>query len=320
MIKISSISRKFLCISCLFFSTSLCFSQQPENLSKLVNQTMQLLRQGEYWSGLSPFRNYIKDSAQAMITAFKPYTSDSLENIRSLAYDAIAVSGQKATNLQTRQLATDILVDGCRDKEASMRKNVAGQLEHFLKSDFTESAKQKLASLLKMESQYFQNTVKLIGFLEINSEIPVLKAMLDSGQIKNRTLEWDVRLCLARLNSKDDINYCVDMVKKKGLNDKIIYNLFPDLTYTRSKEAIDYMLEVLNRDAKDCFSPNPDNPVQISCAYRVMEFLAPIIMDFPLKKDKDGELEIEDYEKGLITCRAWFKKHLGDYEVNRDRF
>ncbi len=296
------------------------FSQNVKPLNTLVKETMELRRQGKYWSGLSPFRNYIKDSAQAMIIEFKRYTADSLENIRSLAFDAIAVSGQKAKDLQIRQLAVDILVNGCTDKEAAMRKNIASQLEHFLKPDFTDSSKLKLVSLLKLESSYFQNTVKLIGYLEMDTQAPILKNMLDSGIIKNRTLQWDIHLCLARMGDKTEINYCVDMVRKTGLNDKVIYNLFPDLAYTRSKEAVDYMIEVLNSDLKDCFSTNPDNPVQISCAYRVIEFLAPIIMDFPLKTDKDGELEVDDYEKALTACRKWFKKHLGNYEIDRERF
>jgi len=131
---------------------------------------------------------------------------------------------------------------------------------------------------------------------------------------------WDIHLSLARLGNKEEIKYCVDLVRNAGLNDKVIYNLFPDLAYTRSKEAVYYMLEVLNSDSKDCFSPNPDNPVKIPCAYRVMEFLAPVIKNFPLKTDKDGELDVDDYEKSLITCREWFKKHVNDYEIDKDRY
>jgi hypothetical protein len=295
-------------------------AQKKKPLKTLVKETMQLRRQGKYWGGLSPFKNYIVDSAQAMINNFKPYTSDTLETIRSLAYDAIAVTGQKAKNQKLRQSAVGILVDGCMDKQASMRKNIAKQLEHYLKPDFTEPSKKKLTALLRLESNYYENTIKLIGYLEMITQTNVLKAMLDSGKTKNKTLEWDIHLSLARLGNKDDIKYCTDLVRNTGLNDKVVYNLFPDLAYTHSREAIDYMIEVLNKDSKDCFSPNPDNPVKIPCAYRVMEFLAPLVKNFPLKTDKDGELDVDDYEKALIICREWFKLHYSDYIIDKDRF
>ena len=56
------------------------------------------------------------------------------------------------------------------------------------------------------------------------------------------------------------------------------------------------------------------------CAYRVMEYLAPIIKDFPLEVDRDNELNIDDYEKGLLVCRSWFKQHINDYEINNSKY
>lgn len=305
-----------------FFSLFAFYSTAQENkpLTQMVQETMELRRQNNYWKGLSPFRNYIKDSAQAVINAFAPFVQDSLENVRSLAYTAIAVSGQKSSTLAVRQQAVSLLTKGCRDKEASMRKNIAGQLQKFLKNDFTGESIQQLTSLLKLEETYFSNTVKLLGFLDLTDQIPVLKTMIDSGLVKNRTVLWDVHLALARLGVQDEINYCVDFVRKTGLNDKVVYNLFPDLVYTRSAEATDYIIEILNSDSKDCFSPNPDNPAKITCAYRAMEYLAPIIKDFPLKTDKDGELEVDNYQEALQVCRRWFQQHTSDYQIDKTRF
>jgi hypothetical protein len=294
-------------------------AQQPTNLQEQVAETMQLRRQNNYWKGLSPFRSYIKDSAQAMINVFRPYVTDSLENVRSLAYNAIAVTGQKSIQPSVRQQSVAILTDGCTDKEASLRKNIAGQLENFKKEDFTEDSKQKLVALLNRETTYFTHTIKLFGFLEMNEQIQPLKSLLVSDQINDKTLQWDIRLTLARLGNEEQINYCVDFIRNTGLNDQVIYNLFPDLAYMRAKEAVDYMIEVLNRDTKDCFSPNPDNPVKITCAYRVMEYLAPIIKDFPLATDKDGELDVDNYQEALQVCRRWFQQNV-DYEIDATRF
>jgi hypothetical protein len=293
---------------------------QTKPLKDLVKETMDLRRKGQYWNGISPFKDYIVSNPKGMIDNFKPYTTDTLESIRSLAHDAIGATGQKAKDLKIRQAAAAILVDACLDKETSIRKNVSKKLSHFQKADFTAASKQKLANLLKMDKIYFQNTVKLIAYLDMTNQTQVMKALLDTGNISNPTIEWDIRLSLARLGDKDAITWCLDKTRNAGLNDKVIYNLFPDLAYTRTREAVNYMIEVLNNDAKNCFSPNPDNPVAISCAYRVMEFLAPIIKNFPLKTDKDGELAEDDYEKALATCREWFKIHANDYVIDREKF
>jgi len=303
----------------LFFPNNALLFCQELSLVDKVNETMELRRQKNYWKGLSPFRAYIKDSAQAMINAFQPYVTDSLENVRSLAYNAIAVSGQKSSEASIRQQAVSILTAGCTDKEASLRKNIAGQLENFFKEDFTLESKQKLSALLSKEAAFFTHTVKLIGFLDMKEQTNTLKSLLSSEQVKNRTLQWDIRLSLARLEDEDAVKYCVDFIRNTGLNDKVIYNLFPDLAYMRSKEATDYMIEVLNSDSKNCFSPNPDNPVKITCAYRVMEYLAPIIKNFPLETDDDGELDIDNYQEGLQVCRRWFQQNT-DYELLEIRY
>ena len=307
----------------LYFSLNITpsiFSQKNQSLKELVKETMNLQRQRKYWSGLSPFKEYITKSPQEMIANFKPYTGDSLEQVRSLAYDAIGITGQKSTTPKIRQSAVDILIAGSMDKEASIRKNIGKMLSRYLKSDFTPTSKQKLADHLKLETIYFQNTIKLIGFLDMNTQIPALNNLLNSDQITDHTLKWDIQLSLARLGDKDAVKHSVDLVRNAGINDKVIYNFFPDLSYTRSKEAVDYMIEILNRDTKDCFSPNPDNPVKISCAYQVMEYLAPIIKDFPLQRDKNGELIADDYEKALISCREWFKQHTNDFIIDKQRF
>lgn len=313
-------AKKYLIVSVLLLNVYSLKAQQPKQLTQLVKETMELRRKGEYWKGLSPFRNFIRDSSAAMIREFEPYKNDSLENVRSLAYNAIAVSGQKSTDSLFRQIAVNILVGGCTDKEAALRKNIAGQLENFRKPDFTKPAKQRLAGLLSMKQTYYRHTVKLIGFLNMKEQITVLSQMIDSGKVTNRTLKWDFHLTLARLGVENEINYCVSFVKSTGVNDKVIYNLFPDLAYIRSKEAVDYMIEILMSNSKDCYSPNPDNPVKILCGYRVMEYLAPIIKDFPLEVDRDGELDIDDYEEGLQICRNWFNQHIDDYVIDDSKY
>lgn len=304
----------------ILFSSEFLIAQLSGSLNQKMEQAMILHRQKKYFKGLSPFNDYITDSTQALISGFRLFINDSSENVRAFAYDVIAVAGQKNGTQKVRQQAIDILVGGCYDKEAAIRKNITKHLKNFLKADFSDFSKQKLTSLLDKEQSYFRHSVKLIGYLEMKDQIEKLKELISSDAIDDRTLKWDIQLTLARLGDEVQIKQCVDQIKRAGLNDNVIYNLFPDLSYISTKEAVDYMIEVLNNNSKDCFSPNPDNPTAITCAYRVLEYLAPIIKDFPLKTNKYGELDVDDYEEALLICRRWFKQHHSDYMIDRSRY
>ncbi len=52
----------------------------------------------------------------------------------------------------------------------------------------------------------------------------------------------------------------------------------------------------------------------------MMEFLAPIIIDFPFQLDVTGDLNASDYESALQTIREWFIHKQSAYEIRRNIF
>ena len=50
-----------------------------------------------------------------------------------------------------------------------------------------------------------------------------------------------------------------------------------------------------------------------------MEYLAKAIVDYPLKVDEFGDLEIDNYQTALIRVREWFINNP-DYRIKRDTF
>jgi hypothetical protein len=78
-------------------------------------------------------------------------------------------------------------------------------------------------------------------------------------------------------------------------------------------------VEALNNDAKNCESANSDNTERIPCAYRIMEMLAPIIENYPLKQNASGDIETNDYPMALQTVREWFKINKA-YKILRDTY
>jgi hypothetical protein len=109
-------------------------------------------------------------------------------------------------------------------------------------------------------------------------------------------------------------------VQHQGINDQVVYELVPDLIYTRKNPAFDVALEILFETEKRCMSSSPDNPRKIQCGYRVMEYLAPVIMDFPYQVKSSGDLDTDDYSQALTVVRKWFLEKGNTYKIIDNRF
>jgi hypothetical protein len=121
------------------------------------------------------------------------------------------------------------------------------------------------------------------------------------------------------MGEEQAINDVMSRVKRMPVGDAVVYEIFPDLVYTRSREAISYLLETLNSDAKACESADPERPTRIPCAYRVMEMLAPAIEKYPLKLSESGDVVTSDYPAALAQVREWFKANAG-FKIVDDRY
>ena len=103
-------------------------------------------------------------------------------------------------------------------------------------------------------------------------------------------------------------------IKQQPLNDDVVYELLPDLVYTRQKDALDYLVAIIQSDEKRCQSADPEAEQNIRCGYRVLELLAPVIADFPLTLDESGDLAVSDYPQALEEARRWLTEHE-DYKI-----
>jgi hypothetical protein len=54
------------------------------------------------------------------------------------------------------------------------------------------------------------------------------------------------------------------------------------------------------------------------CGYRMMEFLAPIIIDFPYGVTASGDLNTGDYESALLITRDWLKNNQNTIAFRTD--
>ncbi|HNP07664.1 MAG TPA: hypothetical protein PKN99_08545, partial [Cyclobacteriaceae bacterium] len=125
---------------------------------------------------------------------------------------------------------------------------------------------------------------------------------------------WAALLALARMGDQEATQSVMRRAQRLPVNDDVVYEVFPDLVYTRQRSAIDYLIVELKRDEKKCFTADAEDETPITCAYRIMEMLAPVIDKYPLELDASGDIKTKDYKKSLVTVRAWFERNK-DYGI-----
>lgn len=291
--------------------------QDNSSVEKVLKDYMNTVRK-ELYSPMPDKLLYNEKNSKELLDLLNTYYTDTLAKVRLKAYYLAYKSTYKLTGQELRNKAVYNIVQGLKDPDSGNVGNAAGWLTNFKSEDFSDESKDSIRSILRQKVAHREKIIKLAGFLNLKDEIEYIKSIMVVNS--SSKFVWACHLTLARMGVEDEIGYCVDMVKKQGVNDDVIYELIPDLIYTKQKESFDYIIEILNSNEKNCFSANPENPQKILCGYRVMEFLAPVIKDFPLEVDSTGDLLIDDYEEALKITREWFVEHSDDYVILKDAF
>ncbi|MFW6267528.1 MAG: hypothetical protein ACOC1E_00190 [Marinilabiliaceae bacterium] len=209
----------------------------------------------------------------------------------------------------------DLLVlTGLSDNDPGNRKSVCRYLEDFPEEHFSVSARNRISSHAIEKDTPFEEIVRLSARLGLKDLASHYKHLLLSGSVDSST-SWTLHVALGRLGDEKSARWCVDQVKKMGMNDQVVHHLVPDLVFIQYKPAIDYLLFAICRDQQNCSSPNPDSSARINCAYRLMEVVAPAIKGFPVQTDESGNLQTNDYERALERVRDWINEHSSDYEM-----
>ncbi len=308
-------------ISILLLSTQLSFSQTAGEFKRLLKKSAEELREEKYKGGLNKFKEFYTAIPAAMLPELQKYENDTTVKVRSFIYRLTDRIGKKNTNVPLRKDIVYRLVTACKDNDAGIRARAASALKWYKQEEFTEQSKNQLAAYLSSGPAIYKNIVRIIGWLEMYNQISPIRNLLNNDTLLTDDKDrWQLHLSLARMGNQEAADYCTNLVRNKGVNDRIIHHMFRDLVYTRQSQAIDYMVEVLQSEDQNCMAPNPDLKGNIVCGYRVMELLAPIIEDFPLKMARGiPQIQTNDYEQALETSRMWFRENP-EYNIKTDRY
>lgn len=256
-------------------------------------------------------------NAETILQALKPYYADTVNNVRAKAYDIAHRVGQKSQQTAARQLAVAQLVNGVKDKDTGISGNASQALTDFEKEDFNQAHKNEITELLGQQIPHKDQLIKVAGYINLMEALTILKQLSKPGN--SRKARWAAYLALARMGEQEELEYVVKTVSSLSVNDDVVYEMVPDLIYTRQKLAFDYLFTIIASNKASCTSADPDASAHILCGYRTMEYIAPYINNFPLPV-VDGELMVDDYVQALQELRAWYVLHQGDYEIIKEGF
>jgi hypothetical protein len=241
------------------------------------------------------------------------YYSDTLVDVRLEAYKLTYTVGIKNADVRIRQIVVERITNGLSDLSGSLVNWSARHLSVFNRVDFNDMAKNNIKNAIGTEISRLEELIKVAGYINLTEAgSAIQKYAMYSAKTG---VKWASYIALARMGDMEYVNKVVNAVRKQGLNDNVVYELVPDLVYTRQKACIDLAVEFLFEDKKLCTSSNADNPQKMECGYRIMEYLAPVIKDFPFGVKTSGDIDTKDYPAALKTVREWFLSKGSTYEI-----
>ncbi|MFP4046195.1 MAG: hypothetical protein ACLFT4_00365 [Bacteroidales bacterium] len=305
---------RFLLVAIFFFAMYLSSKGQEVIKSELDDYMHRVAT--EAGGSKTPEILMKNEHPEEMLNFLIDYTEDSSASVRKESYYIMHKIAKNYPEITKPVLVN--LVKGIDDEESFMAGVIVRYLRHYKKSDFPTEAKDTLSAMLERETYNYKNVVKIAGFVEPNNAERILKNKIRHETYPNASFKLVMYFALCRMGDEEGLSFCINLLEQAPVNDKFIYNVAPDFIYTRQKSIIDYFIEIVNSDEKNCTSPNPELDREISCGYRVLELLAPVIKDFPLKVDSFGELKTDNYREALKTARAWFAEHKDDYLLKKN--
>ncbi|MFM7853903.1 MAG: hypothetical protein ACKO96_18765 [Flammeovirgaceae bacterium] len=258
------------------------------------------------------------ENATATLNRLPNFLNDSVVIVRGRAAGISRLIGTQSKITANRAKAVQQLVIAAKDKDSGNAGAALTFLSEFKKTDFSTVDKDTLFVLFKRKSAHLNILIRLMGYLEIQSSKSDLFNLSQNSSFARKE-RWAALLALARMNDEQAAADIIARVKRMPVTDAVVYEVFPDLVYTRRREATEYLIESLNSDSKNCESANSESAERVPCAYRAMEMLAPIIENYPLKLNESGDIETNDYPTALQKVRDWFKVNK-DYKILRDKF
>jgi hypothetical protein len=242
-----------------------------------------------------------------LVTSLKPYFTDTISAVRGKAFYILRRIAVGSNEKKLKHKAIETLVGAVSDTDPFIGSDAVRGLQDFRAGDFNGEARNAIASLLASNARNRDELIRIAGFLGLTEQVPLLNEFVRSAQ--NSKTKWAARLALSRIGDEVATNSILAGLAGAVIGDDFVYDILPDLVYTRNSNVFKRIAVIMNSDEPLCSSGNPDSGRNIPCGYRILEQIAPVIKNFPVKTDKSGDLITTDYAGALREAREWFVKN-----------
>ncbi len=297
----------------LFFTFFLFFSSYSQNNKNLIFESIQNGRAISY--GEIP--EFSDADFEILTQKLLAGISDGEDpSFRLRAYRFMYLAGQKHPELSPN-VVHFLTFEGLSDSNNGNRISVCNFLDSFPGFHFSSAVKNQIASYVINATTPFEEIALLAARLNLKDLVPHFEHLLQTQTFEPKK-EWVIRIVLGRMGDADAADWCIRQVQNIGMNDLVVFELLPDLVFMNYKPAVDFLLQTIMKDERNCSSPNPDSNTSINCAYRILELVAPIIVDFPVEVDEYGELLTNDYKESLVQAREWIVRNQDNYSLKKN--
>ena len=251
--------------------------------------------------------------AQGLLDELQAYASDTSAQVLKGLYFGYYQVGKRTQSEGTRRQVVDRLTAGLLFQQKGLSGLLTNYLDEFSVTDFSPSARQSLLQALDAGQGDLEMLPGLCARLSLEGAIASIRRVM--RQTSRPRVRWACYIALSRLGDAEAIRYVVRRSRAMPVGDDLVYEVVPDLIFTRQKEIIDYLVELVSSDDRLCLPADPDQTRQVNCAYRLLEALAPVITNFPLSVSDSGDLSVTNYREALSSSRQWFEEHP-NYQLN----
>lgn len=306
---------KKIIIVALLFVNAFVANSQDRKIRELVDKIIATAgKEGTELIRISDL--YKKKNPEYAFKYSDKHIKDSSESIRLKAAYIIFTASINSKKKSYRTRAVKYLLEACKFNTSVNMDVLTGYLKYYKLSDFDDEAKDSLDRICRKITFHYDKLVMIAGLAEVKSLIPFFENQIENNTSLSSKYKWGIYLALARMGHEPSIDFVYNAISQAPVNSDIIYDLVPDILYSRRLKCINPVIDMLFDEEERCMSSNPDNPQPIMCGYRIMEYLAPVIKKYPLKYDEDYELLADDYEKALKHVRKWMTKNRSKLDFN----
>ena len=227
----------------------------------------------------------------------------SKENIE-IAYSCGLVL-KKVKNQQLKKEMVEIISNACKTDSSPKCYQAFATLRFMQIKDFSNEAKQNIYEKALASRFQDDNTILLIGFLNIREAYADLKEMVNSSDGT-----WDMKLALARMGEESQIQDCLSEMPR--VSERLNLIMLHKMAYIKQPQLIDVYNDYLQSDKA---IPDSYDVRGIDYASLGANYLARLLADFPFSA------KITKYTPDQITlARQWMLANKGKYKIRRDEF